>query len=52
MHLEIRADATNLTNKPIWDVPTATRTSGTFGLLRTPTDNSSRKFQFGAKFNF
>jgi hypothetical protein len=52
MNLEIRADITNLANNPTWDVPTATRTSGTFGLLRTPNDNSSRKIQLGAKFNF
>jgi hypothetical protein len=51
MNFEIRADATNLTNTPQWDVPTATRTSGTFGLLRTPLD-VSRKVQLGAKFNF
>jgi hypothetical protein len=51
MNLEMRADVTNLTNTPQWDVPTAVRTSGTFGLLRTPLD-VSRKFQLGAKFNF
>lgn len=52
MRLEIRVDATNLTNTPIWGVPTATITSSTFGLLQTPADNSSRKFQLGAKFHF
>lgn len=34
------------------DVPAAVRTPATFGLLRTPLDNASRKFQLGAKFNF
>jgi hypothetical protein len=51
VNFEIRADATNLTNTPQWDVPTATRTSGTFGRLGTPLD-VSRKFQLGAKVNF
>jgi hypothetical protein len=51
INMELRADVTNLTNTPQWDVPTAIRTSGTFGLLRTPLD-VSRKFQLAAKFNF
>jgi hypothetical protein len=51
MNFEIRADVTNLTNTPQWDVPTAVRTSGSFGALTTPLE-TSRKIQLGAKFNF
>ncbi|MGH9720076.1 MAG: hypothetical protein ACRD8O_07670, partial [Bryobacteraceae bacterium] len=51
MNFEVRADMTNLTNTPQWDIPAAVRTSGTFGLLRTPLD-VARKIQLGAKFNF
>jgi hypothetical protein len=51
--LQIRADATNLTNTPLWDVPTAVRTSGTFGNLTGPLEaTGSRKIQLGAKLNF
>jgi hypothetical protein len=53
MDLEIRADASNLTNTPLWDVPTATRTSGSFGALTTPLGTpGARKIQLGAKINF
>ncbi|MGH9628926.1 MAG: hypothetical protein ACRD7E_11430, partial [Bryobacteraceae bacterium] len=52
MNIEIRADITNLTNTPTWDVPTATITSNIFGRLRTPIANNSRKIQLAAKFNF
>src|SRR5207248_750090 len=51
--LQIRADATNLTNTPFWDVPTAVRTSGSFGSFTGPTESTgSRKIQLGAKVNF
>ena len=53
MNFEVRADATNLTNTPVWDVPTAVRTSGTLGNLTGPLETTgSRKIQLGAKFNF
>ncbi|MCU1272680.1 MAG: hypothetical protein JWO48_111, partial [Bryobacterales bacterium] len=52
MNFEVRADATNLTNTPTWDNPTADITSSTFGRLRTPLSQGARKIQLGAKFNF
>ena len=53
MNLEVRADVTNLTNTPLWDVPTSVRTSGTFGAFTGPLETpGSRKIQLGAKFNF
>ena len=51
--LQVRADATNLTNTPLWDVPTAVRTSGSFGSFTGPVESTgSRKIQLGAKINF
>lgn len=50
--LELRADVTNLTNTPVWDLPTTTRSSSLFGRIRTPISGGSRKIQLGAKFNF
>jgi hypothetical protein len=42
-----------LTNTPLWDVPTAVRTSGTFGNLTGPLEaTGSRKIQLGAKIYF
>jgi len=50
---QIRADATNLTNTPLWEVPTAVRTSGSFGNFTGPSEiTGSRKIQLGAKINF
>jgi hypothetical protein len=51
-NVELRADATNLTNTPTWDFPTASITSATFGRLNTPNSLNSRKVQLAAKFNF
>ena len=50
-NLEIRADVTNLTNTPAWDVPVAVRTSASFGALTGPIENA-RKIQLGTKINF
>ena len=51
MNLEVRMDATNLTNTPSFGLPTATFTSSTFGRI-TGTDSASRRIQMGLKFNF
>jgi hypothetical protein len=51
VNLEVRADATNLTNTPQWDVPTAVRTSPSFGRFTGPIE-AARKIQLGAKINF
>ena len=52
--LQIRADATNLTNHPNFGFPTLTYTSATFGRIRDLTDSNyqPRKFQLGVKFYF
>jgi hypothetical protein len=51
-NLELRADATNITNTPSFDNPTATVTSSTFGRIRNSLTSASRKFQIGTKLNF
>ncbi len=52
MNLELRADATNITNTPSFGLPTLTYTSSTFGRIGGTVESASRKFQLGAKFNF
>ena len=51
-NLELRADATNITNTPSFGLPTATYTSSLFGRIGSSVESASRKFQLGAKFNF
>jgi hypothetical protein len=51
-YLQIRADASNLTNHPSFGFPTLTITSTTFGRIRSSTDSASRKIQLGVKFYF
>jgi hypothetical protein len=50
--LEIRGDATNLTNTPSFAAPTADITSSIFGRIRNSLSSSSRKIQLGAKVHF
>ncbi|MDQ3488330.1 MAG: hypothetical protein M3468_11430, partial [Acidobacteriota bacterium] len=51
--LEFRADATNVTNHANWGViPGAVSTASTFGRLRTPSGNNSRKVMLGVKYYF
>jgi hypothetical protein len=50
--LEIRADATNLTNTPSFGFPTATYTSTTFGRIYNSVVSGSRKMQLGVKYSF
>jgi hypothetical protein len=53
MNLELRADATNLTNTPLWEVPVAVRTSASLGTFTGPSELiGARKIQLGAKINF
>ncbi len=52
MNLEVRADATNITNTPSFGLPTATFTSATFGRIGSSVESGSRKIQLGLKFNF
>jgi hypothetical protein len=49
---ELRADATNITNTPSFDNPTAVVTSSLFGRIRNSVTTASRKFQVGTKINF
>ena len=50
--LEIRADATNVTNSVMFGAPTSDITSGTFGRIRNTVTSGSRKIQLGAKIHF
>ena len=52
VRLEVRADATNLTNTPSFGGPTTDITSSTFGRIRNTVSSSSRKIQLGAKIHF
>ena len=50
--LEVRADATNLTNTPTFGFPTAVYTSSTFGRIYNSVSSTSRKIQLGVKYTF
>jgi hypothetical protein len=50
--LELRADATNLTNSVMYAAPTTDITSSLFGRIRNSVSSSSRKIQIGAKLHF
>ena len=52
MNLEVRADATNITNTVSFGPPTLTYTSSLFGRIGGTVESASRKFQLGLKFNF
>ena len=51
-YLEIRADATNVTNMPAFGFPTATITSTLFGRIRNSVVSSARQVMVGAKYYF
>jgi hypothetical protein len=51
-NLEVRADASNITNTPSFGPPTLTYTSTLFGRIGGTVESASRKFQLGMKFNF
>ncbi|MDQ6666293.1 MAG: hypothetical protein M3Z23_18095, partial [Acidobacteriota bacterium] len=51
-NLELRADATNLTNTPSFGLPTQSFASSTFGRIRSSVESASRKIQLGAKVDF
>jgi hypothetical protein len=50
--LELRADATNVTNHPVFGFPTLTTTSATFGRIRNTVTSGSRKIMLGVKYHF
>jgi hypothetical protein len=50
--LEIRADATNVTNSVSFNAPTVDITNSTFGRIRNSVASGSRKIQIGAKIYF
>jgi hypothetical protein len=52
MKMELRADATNLTNSVMFSAPTADITSSIFGRINNSVSSSSRKIQIGAKIQF
>jgi hypothetical protein len=51
-NLELRADATNLTNTAAFGFPTAVANSATFGRIRDTLNSGSRKVQLGIKLHF
>jgi hypothetical protein len=51
-NLEIRADASNLTNTPSFNGPTATTTSTLFGRIGADVASSARQIMLGTKINF
>jgi hypothetical protein len=52
IRLELRGDATNLTNSPSFAAPTTDITSSIFGRINNSLSSSSRKIQLGAKIHF
>ena len=50
--LELRAEATNLTNSVSFAAPTTDITSSIFGRINNSVSSSSRKIQLGAKLHF
>ena len=52
--LELRADATNVTNHPNWGglLNSSVATSSLFGRNRTPISNNARKVMLGVKYYF
>jgi hypothetical protein len=52
VRMELRADATNVTNSVMFGAPTTDITSSTFGRIRSTTTSGSRKIQVAAKFHF
>jgi hypothetical protein len=50
--LELRADVSNLTNTPSFEIPTATYTSSLFGRIGATLVSSPRQIMLGTKLNF
>ena len=50
--LELRADATNLTNSVMFSAPTTDITSSIFGRINNSVSSGSRKIQIGVKIQF
>jgi hypothetical protein len=50
--MELRADATNLTNSVMFSAPTTDITSSIFGRINNSVSSSSRKIQLGVKVQF
>ena len=50
--LQFRADLQNVTNTPVFDLPTATITDTTFGRIRTNVQNAARRVQFSLRYSF
>jgi hypothetical protein len=51
-NLELRFEAQNATNTPLFDFPTAVISNASFGVINDAVISSSRKVQLSAKFNF
>ncbi len=51
-NFDLRLDATNVTNNPSFDNPTATFTSTTFGRIRDSVTSDARRMQVSLRLNF
>jgi len=51
-NFDLRLDATNVTNTPSFDAPTATLTSASFGLIGSGAISDARRIQVALKLNF
>jgi hypothetical protein len=51
-NLELRADVSNLTNTPSFDIPTATYTSTLFGRIGASLVSGPRQIMLGTRINF
>ncbi len=49
---DLRVDALNLTNTPVFGFPTTTLTSSAFGSIQDNVNSLARRLQFSGKFNF
>ncbi len=51
-NLELRADVSNLTNTPSFNIPTTTLTSTLFGRIGADVTSAARQIMLGTKINF
>jgi len=49
---DLRVDALNVTNTPVFGFPTTSLTSSAFGEIRDNVNSLARRLQFSGKFNF
>ena len=52
VHLEVRASASNGSNRVVLAAPNTTQNSSTFGFITTAQSNAPRNIQLGARVSF